>query len=250
MDLRMDGLAANISRVRAIPASARIQAALRERIISMHLLPGAPLSEKEITEAYGVSRTPVREALLRLSEERLVDIYPQYGTFVSRIRVETLKDAMAIRGALERVTAREAAKQASIQDVADLKKILDRQRASDKANDVAEFHAGDENFHEAIATIARHPNLWRVVRQEKAQVDRCRMLTLPMPGRRKHVIGQHVTIVEAIAAGDPDGAERAMKAHLADVLPGIDQVRDAHPDYFEADGMTVAARPRRGSGLP
>ena len=250
MDLRFDGSVADISHIRAIPASARIQAALRERIIGMQLPPGAALSEKEITEAYGVSRTPVREALLRLSEERLVDIFPQYGTFVSRIRVDALKDAMVIRSALERVTVREAAERANIRDVADLKRMLDRQRASDKANDVTEFHASDEDFHEAIAAIARHPNLWRVVRQEKAQVDRCRMLTLPMSGRRKHVIDQHIAIVEAIASGDPDGAERAMNAHLADVLPGIDQVRAAYPDYFEADGATVAARPRRVAGRP
>ena len=64
------------------------------------------MSEKEIAEAYGVSRTPVREAVLRLSEERLVDIYPQYGTFVARISLETLKDAMVIREALERVAVR------------------------------------------------------------------------------------------------------------------------------------------------
>ena len=250
MDARFDHPVIDGSSVRAIPASARIQAALRERILTMQVLPGAPLSEKEIVEAYGVSRTPVREALLKLAEERLVDIYPQYGTFVSRIRFDALRDAMVIREALERVTVREAALRATRTDVAELRTLIDRQRASDRAGDLSQFHAGDENFHQAIATVARHPNLWRVVRQEKAQVDRCRMLTLPMPGRPRQVIAQHVAIVDAIAGGDPDAAERAMSAHLADVLPSIDQVRDAHPDYFEGATVNAAARPRRAAGRP
>src|SRR4051794_15069654 len=245
---RFGSAAPDGSSVRAVPASARIQAVLREQIVGMQVPPGAAVSEKDIAEAYGVSRTPVREAILRLSEERLVDIYPQYGTFVSRISLETLKDAMVIREALERVAVREAAAKATADDIAALRKILDRQRASDKAGDLAAFHAADEDFHQAISAVAGHPNLWRVVKQEKAQVDRCRMLTLPMSGRRAHVIRQHVAIVEALEAGDPDAAEAAMSAHLADVLPSIDKVREAHPDYFDRGGPSAAPRPKRALG--
>ena len=234
--------------MRAIPASARIQAVLRERIVGMQVPPGAAVSEKDLAEAYGVSRTPVREAILRLAEERLVDIYPQYGTFVSRIRLDTLNDAMVIREALERVAVREAAAKATADDIALLRKILDLQRASGEAGDLAAFHAADEDLHQAIATIAGRPNLWRVVKQEKAQVDRCRMLTLPMPGRPAQVVGQHAAIVDALAAGDPDAAETAMSAHLADVLPSIEKVREAHPDYFDTGGASAAPRPKRASG--
>src|SRR3954452_19637725 len=198
LDSRFGSGPPNGSDMRAIPASARIQAILRERIVGMQVPPGAPVSEKEIAEAYGVSRTPVREAVLRLAEERLVDIYPQYGTFVSRISLETLKDAMVIREALERVAVREAAAKATTDDIAALRKILDRQRASDKAGDLAAFHAADEDFHQAISAVSGHPNLWRVVKQEKAKVDRCRMLTLPMSVPGPHVIRQHLAIVEAL----------------------------------------------------
>jgi DNA-binding GntR family transcriptional regulator len=86
------------------------------------------------------------------------------------------------------------------------------------------------------------------VKQEKTQVDRCRMLTLPMPGRRGLVIGQHAVVVDALAAGDPDAAEAAMSAHLADVLPSIDKVREAHPDYFDTGGPSAAPRPKRAGG--
>ena len=242
--------AAEGSGLRAIPASARIQAALREAILGMRLLPGAALSEKDIAESYGVSRTPVREALLRLAEERLLDIYPQVGTFVSRIRLDGLSDAMVIRTALERVTVRAAAERTDAATGAELRANLARQRATDRAGDLDAFHAADEDFHQIIARAAGHPHLWRVVKQEKVQVDRCRLLTLPQPTRRKRVMAQHAAILEAILAADPDAAEAAMTAHLADVLPSIETLREAHPDYFEAGGEAPLARPRRGAARP
>jgi len=242
--------AAEGSGLRAIPASARIQAALREAILGMRLLPGAALSEKDIAESYGVSRTPVREALLRLAEERLLDIYPQVGTFVSRIRLDGLSDAMVIRTALERVTVRAAAERTDAATGAELRANLARQRATDRAGDLDAFHAADEDFHQIIARAAGHPHLWRVVKQEKVQVDRCRLLTLPQPTRRKRVMAQHAAILEAILAADPDAAEAAMTAHLADVLPSIETLREAHPDYFEAGGEAPLSRPRRGAARP
>ena len=97
---------------RPATAASRIFVALRDRIATLELPPGASLSEKECAIAFGVSRTPVREALLRLAEDQLVDIYPQSGTYVSRISAGAARDAMAIRGALERFAVREAAKRA------------------------------------------------------------------------------------------------------------------------------------------
>ncbi len=235
----------DLGQIRSIPASARIQAALREQIVGMRLLPGAPLSEKEIAESHGVSRTPVREAMLRLAEERLVDIYPQYGTFVARIRTRDLKDAMVIREALERVSVREAAARATDEGLAELARLVSLQRFTDVAGDVDAFYAADEAFHEALARQSGHPNLWRVVRQEKAQLDRCRHLTLPIAGRRARVIEQHQAVVEAIVARDADAAEAAMAAHLADVLPSFEQLTLAHPDYF--DLTATSARPPRAA---
>ncbi len=221
-------------RLRAVPVSVRIHELLRERIANVELLPGAALSEKEISESYGVSRTPVREALLRLADERLVDIFPQRGTFVSRIRLDSVRDGMVIRQALERASVREAALRATADDIADLRLRLERQRTSNRVADFTTFHSEDEGFHQKIASIAGHPNLWRVVRQEKVQIDRCRVLHLPISGRRDDVIGEHVAIVDALERNDPDAAERAMYAHLAGVFPGVDELLAKHPDYFES----------------
>lgn len=226
--------------VRAVPASSRIHAALRDDIVTMTMLPGTPLQEKQIALAYGVSRTPVREAILKLADERLVDIFPQYGTFVSRISVPAVRDAMIIRNALERTSVREAAAYvATLADgarrtvLAPMRALLREQRAAHRAGALAEFHAADEAFHQAIAELAGHPNIWRVIRQEKAHVDRCRLLTLPSSQRRASVIAEHQGVADAIAQGDADAAERAMSAHLGRVIPSVEDLGAAHPEYFE-----------------
>src|SRR5271163_1960713 len=157
---------------RLTTAASRISEALRERIVTLDLPPGAPLSEKELADGFGVSRTPVREALLRLAEDRLVDIYPQSGTFVARISASAARDAMAIRSALERFAVREAAKRAEADDIAALDRILRDQRAAAAENEIAAFHDADEALHATISIIAGHPNVWRVVKRAKTHVDR------------------------------------------------------------------------------
>lgn len=231
--------------VRGLTASARIQAALRDQIVSMQLKPGTMLSEKELSLAFGVSRTPLREALLRLAEERLIDIFPQMGTFVSRISLPAVRDAMVIRQALERVTAREAAIRADAEDVALLRRSISDQMRFSGRKYFADFHEADEAMHQAIAAIAGYPNIWRVIKREKAQVDRGRLLMLPQLRRRPIVIAQHVDIVDAIAAGDADAAEAAMDAHLKDVLPSFVEIQKEFPDYFDDGGSGPLPRPRR-----
>ena len=112
------------SQLRATTAASRIHTTLRDQIVGMARKPGEMLVEKALCEAFGVSRTPLREALLRLAEEGLVDIFPQMGTFVSRISLPAVRDAMVIRQALERVSSREAAVRAGKSDVAVLRRII------------------------------------------------------------------------------------------------------------------------------
>ncbi len=234
---------ARIGNVRGETASQRIHAALREQIIAMDIAPGTALQEKQIATACGVSRTPVREAILKLADERLVDIFPQYGTFVSRISRPAVRDAMVIRQSLERTAVREAARLADGDGLARLRECLALQRSAHETGQLDVFHSADEAFHQLVAEISGHPNLWRVVRAEKAQVDRCRILTLPVPDRRLSVMAEHAAIVEAIAAGDPDRAEAAMAQHLDRVLPSVDGLAQAHPEFFDTPGAAPSERP-------
>jgi GntR family transcriptional regulator, rspAB operon transcriptional repressor len=211
---------------------------VRDEIVSLRRKPGEPIVERQIALKRGVSRTPVREALLRLADEALVDIFPQSGTFVARIPVSALPEAILMRTALEQTTARLAAERTDAGDVARLNGLIDRQRRLAARGERDRFHAADEAFHAAIAAVAGHPGIWRFIEQVKIQVDRYRRLTLPVPGRMSQVVDEHAAIVAAIEAHDPDDAAAAMAAHLEALRASIGDVRDLNPDYF-VDGLSA-----------
>ncbi|KRA53123.1 GntR family transcriptional regulator [Devosia sp. Root635] len=213
-----------------------IHARLRSEIVSLARKPGEPLAEKAITEAYGVSRTPVREAILRLADEGLVDIFPRSGTFVARIPQHGLSEAVVIRMALEEKSARLAAERATRSQVMVVQAIVEQLRESQAAGDQAAFHAADEHFHATLAEMAGYPGIWALVQQVKIQVDRYRRLTLPQEGRMQRVIEEHQAILDAVAAHDPDRAALHMNGHLGALIASVEDIRHVNPDYFAGGG--------------
>ncbi|HEX4768600.1 MAG TPA: GntR family transcriptional regulator [Lichenihabitans sp.] len=213
---------------RATSASA-VAAVLRHEIVGMVLTPGTAVQDRALSERFGMSRTPVREALLRLADEGLVDIFPQSGTFVSRIPVAAIPEAVLIRQALEGVTVEAATVGRS---TAGLDEALALQRVVAGRGDTRGFHEADEAFHEALAALGGHPGIWRLLKSVKTQIDRARRLTLPAPGRMDQVIGEHERIRTAVAAGDVAAARAAMTLHLNVVIPDVAWLRDRYPDYF------------------
>ena len=223
-------------RLRGQSTAEIIHRVLRDDIVSLKLKPGEALSEKRLGEQFGVSRTPVREAVLRLSDEKLVEVFPQSGTYVSRIPLQAVKEANIIRKALEEAAIRNAALNATPARLEPVRNALALQRRHMRAQDAAGFHAADEAFHAAIADVAGLPGLWAVVRQAKMQVDRCRMMTLPEPGRMGQVIAEHEAILEALAAHDAAKAALCLDAHLSRVLVDANALSQLHPDYFLVAG--------------
>jgi DNA-binding GntR family transcriptional regulator len=216
-------------------ASATAYRELRQEIIWLRRKPGEPIIEKEIALAQSVSRTPVREALLRLAAEGLVDTVSKSGTFVARIPLRALPEAMVVRKALEQVTARSAAIHARKSDVTSLRAILERQREADAAGDRSAFHGADEALHAAIATVGRYPGIWSLVQGVKTQIDRYRLLTLPQPGRMARVIKEHAAVVAAIEDHDADRAAAAMEGHLDGLQISMEDIRRMNPDFFYED---------------
>lgn len=215
-----------------VTAATTIYRALHADLVTMALLPGTPLAEKALTERFNVSRTPVREALIRLGEDGLVDILPQSGTFVSRIPVAQIPEAVIIRKALEGATVERAAASASRYDVAHLDQILAQQRQLAGQNNATAFLAADESFHEAIAEISGHPGIWNYLKPAKAQIDRARSLTMPALHRMTSVLEEHGVIRDAIARHDVAAAAAAMNHHLGAVIPDIERLRTQYPHYF------------------
>ncbi|WP_076858943.1 GntR family transcriptional regulator [Bradyrhizobium mercantei] len=220
-------------RPRTATAAARIYAELRAELVSLQRKPGDPILEAEIAMSYGVSRTPVREAILRLSDEGLVEIFPQSGIFVSRIPLAALPEAIIVRRSLEETTTRMATERASKSQLLGLHSILARQREADAAGDREAFHQADEAFHAAIADIAGYPGIWRLILQVKVHVDRFRRLTLPQRGRMAEVIAEHEVIMAAIDARDAPSAASAMVKHLDRLLADIGTTKHNNPEFFD-----------------
>ena len=234
-------------RVRPLPAAARIGDELAAAIASLRLKPGAPILEKDLAQAHGVSRTPVREAMARLVAEGLVTVFPRAGTFVSRIPFHALPEALVIRRSLEETSARLAAEAGTAAGRDRLAAVLAEARAAADRGDQDGFHAADEAFHAALAEAAGYPGLWQVVRRVKLQVDRFRRLTLPEPGRFARVLAEHDAVLRAVAARDPAGAAAAMGAHIGGLLLDLGPIAHAHPDDFDMTPRPEGAGPPAGA---
>jgi DNA-binding GntR family transcriptional regulator len=227
--------------IRRHTAAAQVHRILRREILSMQRKPGEPLNDRELEAALGVSRTPIREAVLRLAAENLVEIQPQSGTFVARIPLAVLPEAIVIRKTIEELSVRSAAACATLRQVAHLRALLKRQRACVTAGDPMGFYDADEEFHAAIAAIAGYPSSWPLILQVKAQVDRFCHLTLPQPGRMPRLLKEHTAIVDGIAAHDAAWASAALGEHLDRLLAGLVLAPDFDPGYFIGDPHALAA---------
>jgi DNA-binding GntR family transcriptional regulator len=215
--------------------SARVQAyaALRAAIITAELAPGRQLSENELAARLGVSRTPIREALVRLRDERLVEIVPQLGTFVTRISPTAVADAQFIREALECACVRRAAELATEDDVATLEDNLRAQEHARDTDDFDAFYVLDDTFHQGLCDLSGHHAAWPVSQRARGHLNRVRRLSMPVPSYLAEMIEQHRRVVSAVADHDCDGAEALLRDHLRNVLQAVPRIRAQHPGFFE-----------------
>jgi len=210
----LTGFLNGVTITRNMPLRDQIYQLVRRAIVTGRLAPGSPVNEIEIAERLGTSRTPVREAVKRVEDEGLIDVRAQAGTFVRPISRGQVQEAYIIRIALERESVRRAAETISADAVQRLRDIIDLHALSVKRGRFEDAIDHDDAFHRVIAEVNGYSMLWRVVDITKAQMDRCRLLSLPSPGAGETTIEQHSAIVDALEAHDPEAAERAIKEHL------------------------------------
>ena len=208
---------------------------LREQIMSMTLTPGTVLSRADLVDQYGVSQTPIRDALLRLAEEGLVDIFPQHATVVCPINVGLARQAHFLRRSVEVEVVYTLANMADAQRAAltgRLRSILARQSAMLDVEDYKEFASYDQMFHREMYETAEVPDLWQLVRRQSGHLDRLRRLHLPIAGKAKAILTDHQNILDAIEQGNPESAQQMLRAHLSGTLANVDQIRARYPDYI------------------
>lgn len=210
----------------------RVFRAIKQAIVRGQLAPGHPVSEAELARQLGVSRQPVREAFIKLSEMGLVEIRPQRGTFVQLISRREVESARFIREAIEVAVARRAAEVATQEGVASLQRLVDEQEKSGDHPDQSRFLALDDEMHRTIAVLADCEHAWRLVEDLKIQMDRVRYLSISDATPVETIIAQHRAIVAAIAANDPDASEAAIHVHLREILKSLPMIAAANSDVF------------------
>jgi DNA-binding GntR family transcriptional regulator len=220
---------------RRLPLPQQVYADLRRRIIALELLPDAPLSRSELSEQYQISQTPLREALQKLGDEGLVATFPQSRTEVRRIDVAQVFEGQLLRTALEvEIVTRLAAdtSKAALGTPEDTHERLVRSWAREQS--IQTFSELDRQFHRDLFVAAGMSNLIQLVESRCGQLDRIRRLHLQWFNDRKpeKVVKDHQAIVDCIRQSDVEGAQRAMRDHLAGTVGRIDDLRANFPDYF------------------
>lgn len=215
--------------------SERVYKHLRDLILAFEMKPGEPVSEKQISEALRVSRTPVREALAKLVADHLVDVYPQRGTYIAPLRLEDLERSQFMREALEIALVQRVSQMSDRSKLTTkLRAEIDLQRTLAQLNDSRRFYESDENFHRLIAEHAGLPDVWDEISRVKLCFDRFRKIALSTgESNVDEITDQHSEIVNAIESRDASAAANNMRLHLRRIMDLIYGVAAIKPEYFE-----------------
>lgn len=197
------------------PLAQTVYERLRESIENLDLRPGTHLQEVELASEYGVSRTPIREALRRLASEGLVDLSHGRGATVAHGSLRDILEAYEVRRILEPFAAARAAKRSSADPrLADLERAISELAGTPvTAQDVRERERLDRELHGLIAELAGNDILTRMVRDLHSRVQRV-YVQLGSGGRFERIREEHLRVLAAIRAGDEEAASAAMIAHL------------------------------------
>jgi DNA-binding GntR family transcriptional regulator len=214
-------------------AAAQVYEQLRDMILSIRLPPGTVLSRTDLQRQFRLSSTPVRDALMRLDEAGLVEVYPQSGTIVSLIDVPLARQAQFLRRAIEQEAVRVLAEAPDRTLIERLRVVIREQASLAKAKDLERFNDADLAFHRLLYEAAGVPDLWSLVRHRSGHIDRIRRLHLPIGSKATQIVRDHTAIVDAIEQRDPDLAQSELRGHLSRSLAFSTELRARFPDYFK-----------------
>jgi GntR family transcriptional regulator, rspAB operon transcriptional repressor len=218
----------------ALSIGAQLHRVLRTAIIRAELLPGQLISEIEMSKRFSISRQPVREAFIKLGEERLLEVRPQRGTFIRKISVKEVMDARHLREIIEISIVREVTNNHDASLIRNLRNIITKQQKV-KTGDNRSFLGLDEELHRTLALHAGREYAWRVTESIKAQMDRVRFLSYDFAPPKTQLIAEHLEIVDSIETGNPELAARCMEKHLREILSSLPRIAEQYPEYFTED---------------
>ncbi|SPF80047.1 GntR family transcriptional regulator [Pseudoprimorskyibacter insulae] len=214
-------------------AAQRVYEDLRERIVTLELPPETTLSRSDLARTYGVSQTPIREAMQKLEQDGLIRIYPQSRTEVSRIDVKELREAHFLRVALECEVVRRLAVMEDRSALEQALAISEMQVAlRNKPDQFRMFSDLDKAMHRVLFEAVGMRALYELLARKLGHLARCQRLELPRKGKVDTILDQHRAVMDALVARDPEAAVEAMRVHVSGTITRIEKLQHEFPDYF------------------
>jgi DNA-binding GntR family transcriptional regulator len=199
---------------------------LRQRIFAHELPPGTWIDEQKLAEEYGISRTPLREALKVLASEGLVDLRPRRGCYVTEISRQDMDDIFPLMALLEGRCAAEAVKRAKPADILALKAIHEQLEAAAREGRINAFFESNQEFHKKIQELSGNRWLLSVIQDLRKVLKLSRLHSLSLEGRLEQSLDEHRLIIAALQAGDAIKAEKLMHDHLLSGREALAKIQD------------------------
>ncbi|MGI6005958.1 MAG: GntR family transcriptional regulator [Ruminococcus sp.] len=215
-------------------SSIEVYRILKDEIQYLKLEPGYHIHEPELIEKFGVSRTPIREALLRLETDGLVTIYPQNGTYVAKINFKLATEVAYMRHLLDTDICLQLCREKTpVRDAVD--EAVYFMSSAVRKNDIVEFVRQDDHFHESLFQVAGHEQIWKIIENSHAHNNRVRMLDMQRPGTMEPSLEEHRKIVECIEQGKEEELQVIMDRHHdhKETAERETLFRQLYPDFFE-----------------
>jgi DNA-binding GntR family transcriptional regulator len=205
---------------------------LKKNIMDLKLEPGRLISEKDLVEMLQVSRTPIREALVKLSQDELIETTPQKGSVISLIDLQHAEESRFLRQTLESAIVREACEMLTGEQVLHLQHLISLQELCESEGNYERLFELDEEFHKTIILGCGRVRTWGLIQQVTTHYNRIRFLRLATNHDWRVILSQHHGIVRAIKDKDPDTAEKVLRAHLDMFVIEKEQLKQKYPKYF------------------
>ena len=217
------------------PVNQQIYRILRRDIVHCLIAPGTPLSEKEVSVRFDVSRQPVREAFIKLAENGLIQIRPQRGSYVNKISLSQVRNGCFVRQAIECAVVRRAALMIGESQLYSLEQNLHQQSMAIARQQHNDFFQLDDEFHQLLSQIADCQLAWDTIENIKATIDRVRYMSLDHVTSPDLLLRQHQAIFSALEKRDVAAADQAMTEHLQEISESVLLIRQENRDWFSEE---------------
>jgi DNA-binding GntR family transcriptional regulator len=216
--------------------SEEIYRTLREEILSLRFKPGEELNLQVLCDQLQVSRSPVRDALMRLASDNLVDIFPQRGTRVSLINLREVEEERFLRKSLEESAVKKLIYQGKEIHWNEMRQIIESQQEAQKTNDFVAFLAADDAFHRTIFEAIGMLRIWQIIEAQGGNYHRIRLLSFYEKNVISHIIDEHTNMVDALKNKRLEELLDLQNNHLSKLLQETEIIVARYPHYFTKQG--------------